>query len=1159
MKKIFIVLYCSFQFLIAHSPIYAAGGEPKPRVYAVVVGISDYLNVGIDKLSFAHRDAEQFADYLKSPAGGSVPAEQIILLQNEKATFSAIYDALDWLVDTCHENDLVYFYFSGHGDMENSTIYKLGFLLSYNTPRTNYINNAVRIEDLNNYANTLSVKIKAKVILITDACHSGNLAGNDFKGNLLVGEQLKTIQNNEIRITSCAPDQLSVEDAKWGGGRGVFSYYLLNGLSGQADAKKDGAISVKELSDYLTGALQTDLVLKERNHIQTPIIKGKNDFQLGSVVPNNIVQTNLSGTAPDAVALPPLPKSQMAKFFELMNGSAFEKLCNFDELHRQPREKIAEVFLDQISAALNTFDNSVITVFTSDLEEMASLPSLIASNADARRRFEKKMVELFISRGQTIINQYLSGDDAELERRRYYNAFTNDYTVYAKMFDLARKLIEPQSPLSKILAIKYHYFNAVSYRLKIFTEGKSDSLLKEALKEQQIALSLEENAAYIYNDLGVIYQMSGEGLLAEQHFLKAIDIAPRWIIPITNLVNVYHLMGNYEKALQMSAKADSIQPNYYGNLVKTGMVYERKQNYLFAEECFRKSIALNSRHYLPFEHLGNILLNTNQYVLADSFYFEAELRKRGFNGYFTSKIDPEIDVASPRFYIPAVCSFPDKINDNDLITLFVKAKQSKMNDPAEFERLMKKLISIDPRNPLAFHYLGKFMWEQQRRAEADIMLNLAITNYLDTTRFAAYVSRYEKLMTRKDSCILSDFVKSHYEPLEDYFILADVCEQWNHVSEAEDLYRRVMALEPQYAGGYVKLWTLYEKQKRYRDAESVLQLYRPLFKDGLSQMNAFYRRMVKALPESGEWFYSAGNFHYFESTLHPEAYTNDVFNNYIDADATGGERDVLGGYEEIERGENEHFYLFLPGTNEMTVSGEKVKKPRRRAILYFQQAVKFLTERETLADIEAKIGDMYAALHSPADAATHYQRSSSLQGSNASTRLKLIDNWHAVFCYRDAQKQLDTLWDRAEINFPKMLLLARFRIHSGALDQADTVLRFAKTIYPYPVPELYQLNGRRYMLSKRYAEALPWYENYIQTFSVDPETYYSMAKINFLTGKKEQGYTYLEKSIRAGFNCYWVLLRDKVWDEERNTEKWKLLTRDIHHKRFTMVPPPTNE
>lgn len=53
-----------------------------------------------------------------------------------------------------------------------------------------------------------------------------SLAGKDNRGNLLVGEQLRLARGNEIRITSCGPDELSNEDERWAGGRG---FSLLSG------------------------------------------------------------------------------------------------------------------------------------------------------------------------------------------------------------------------------------------------------------------------------------------------------------------------------------------------------------------------------------------------------------------------------------------------------------------------------------------------------------------------------------------------------------------------------------------------------------------------------------------------------------------------------------------------------------------------------------------------------------------------------------------------------------------------------------------------------------------------------------------------------------------------------------------------------------------
>ena len=163
---LFIITLC-FQNVIAQTATN--------NTYAVIVGVSNYESIGIRKLKFANNDAQNFYNYLLSKSGGSVPPRNMKLLLDEEASFAAIYQELKWLLKKAKKDDLVYFYFSGHGDMENTTIYKLGFLLAQNTPRTNYINNALRIEDLNYYANTLSTKNQAKVVLITDACHSGIL------------------------------------------------------------------------------------------------------------------------------------------------------------------------------------------------------------------------------------------------------------------------------------------------------------------------------------------------------------------------------------------------------------------------------------------------------------------------------------------------------------------------------------------------------------------------------------------------------------------------------------------------------------------------------------------------------------------------------------------------------------------------------------------------------------------------------------------------------------------------------------------------------------------------------------------------------------------------------------------------------------------------
>lgn len=79
------------------------------------------------------------------------------------------------------------------------------------------------------------MKKKTKIIIIADACHSGKLAGFSINGAQITNSNLARQIANEVKILSCQPNEYSLEGNQWGGGRGVFSYHLVNGLYGMAD------------------------------------------------------------------------------------------------------------------------------------------------------------------------------------------------------------------------------------------------------------------------------------------------------------------------------------------------------------------------------------------------------------------------------------------------------------------------------------------------------------------------------------------------------------------------------------------------------------------------------------------------------------------------------------------------------------------------------------------------------------------------------------------------------------------------------------------------------------------------------------------------------------------------------------------------------------
>src|ERR1700716_2122051 len=97
--------------LLSNIPLYCQSNniseKNKPanterKIYALVIGISKYSQLPEEyQLNYAVRDAEIFADYLKSKAGGSVPDENIALLKDDQATAIPVKNALEDIRNKC--------------------------------------------------------------------------------------------------------------------------------------------------------------------------------------------------------------------------------------------------------------------------------------------------------------------------------------------------------------------------------------------------------------------------------------------------------------------------------------------------------------------------------------------------------------------------------------------------------------------------------------------------------------------------------------------------------------------------------------------------------------------------------------------------------------------------------------------------------------------------------------------------------------------------------------------------------------------------------------------------------------------------------------------------------------------------------------------------
>ncbi|HEY6062213.1 MAG TPA: caspase family protein, partial [Chitinophagaceae bacterium] len=1065
------------------------------NTYAVVIGIANYENENIN-LNYANRDAAIFAGYLQSGAGGNVPAENIRLLIDTNATTAAIYNALSWLRNRCEEDkrensdktNLVYFYFSGHGDVETDTRASLGFLLSFNTPVNNYLNNAVRIEDLNNYAHTLSVDLGANVIIITDACHSGKLAGSDNRGTFLVGKELSTAREKEIRIVSCNPDELSNEDIRWGGGRGVFSFYLINGLKGLADKNGDNTITLNEIKTFVDSSMAADPFLNENKLKQTPILEGKPQFKLASINKEELISLQHSLVAES----PPL--SDLNYFFDFLKKDDRLELINYEKLNVLSKDEIPFAF---IALAKTTFDSTVRP------DKIAKLENLIRQNSEQLNLFKQSLVDALHTRGQKIINLYLEGDAAELERRRYYNSKSSGYDIYPAMYDLAIKLTETNDPLLQILKVNQLYFEAVAARLKIplVDETRQKQLIEIALVAGKKALALSDQAAYIHNELGILYQLKKQYTEAEKYFTNASILAPAWAIPWANLCGLYAETKNFEKGLAAGRVADGLQADQQNNNANLGVIYEKSGNWLFAEEFYRKAIDINSRHYFPFERLGFVYMNMTQYAEADSFFYEADLRKKGY--HFKEN---ESDVGDLGIVAAPMSEFFCNIDTlilqkDDLLAFFTWGVQEyKVKNYKNAERILKKVIALDKTNPLVFHYLGKILYDQQKWEDAEVMFKFAVKYYLNDSDFKKYGDSVinSKKYPYDHDCFENFFRDSYYDRIEDYYFLATLYESWAHYEEAEIYYRKIIESDKNNLGGYVKLWRMLEKLGRYTETEKVIQSYAEYDKERTErELNEFYRRTIPKFPENGDWSYRLGLLLYERAEAKSrEAYLDTIIwfpklnrEIFIDLDSykrlgtdLKWDKTITGSPQLVTVVPQLHENpagIIIPGTREGLTLADAIYTPRKDAITYLLKADSLFTETETKADINFKVGNVFVWAGSKKQAYPYYAKSVELVPDNAGARLSLVDVCKSLYKNRVGLEQLNYLYGHQQINFQKRLLLAEFLVHSSQFEKAKKIIEEAQAIHPYVVPETFDLMGRLYLLSGQAAKANLFYQDYL--------------------------------------------------------------------------------
>jgi hypothetical protein len=243
---------------------------------AIIIGIQNYKRV--PKADFANNDAKEFYEY--AIRGLGIKPENIKLLLDEEADEIEIVKAFEnWLPLQVNKGKTdVYVFYSGHGLPSGDG--KSLYFLPHGVDKELLSRTAV------GQAEVVSALVASKpksVTMFIDACYSGQTRGGE---TLLASAKpivLKTETNvfpsNFTVITASSNDQISSSSAELK--HGIFSFYLMKGMEGDADGNKDGKITAGEMQDYLSDKVSRQAMSMNR----------KQDTQLIGE-PNKVLLTN---------------------------------------------------------------------------------------------------------------------------------------------------------------------------------------------------------------------------------------------------------------------------------------------------------------------------------------------------------------------------------------------------------------------------------------------------------------------------------------------------------------------------------------------------------------------------------------------------------------------------------------------------------------------------------------------------------------------------------------------------------------------------------------------------------------------------------------------------------------------------------------------------
>ena len=637
----------------------AVGSSIEPKeTYAIITGVSDYESW--PKLPFAAADVCLFKQFLQSEPGGNVPDSNMVLLVNDSATMNNWWTNSVFIKQKVKPGNRLYIYFAGHGASYNDEYLFIAHKCKKDgDPGLLKAFDAILMDQVKRFISQLTSK-NIEVILVLDACRtSGDLEKNEPKIDFY--KDIVVESKGEIQLLASREGGAAYENENFGGGHGLFTYYLVKGLMGAADNNKDRVVTLNEINQFVS-----DSVWHASSNLQEPMVIPP--LGISKYHPMSTVDTLFNTFSNTCAQFPNRPTSRTPS--NKTNSKApkapapTEKRSGFRGRGIAVVDTSAVSFYRRLQASIEEYQFRGPTGANAWMDSL----SLCCAQSPEWKKARKELAVAYLNFGQELINQYLMTVDTR--------AFTRSFINLEQERDSIRRVLQVNhEQVSKKIA-KYgkrrrqkwktavgnwkkeeahlaqllHYADSLeagtNHRLELLQESNfkeaaqwirtglswidQDSVLhrvyeqrirvldlyaahshvqdSSTLVRQLDSLAMIDSAVYTLHLLAKSWTKLGRYDLAEKALYQAIDEAKKWAYPYNNLGEIFDLQQKYKDAEICYRNAISIDSMFVYADNNLAMNLEMQQRFDDAKAVYEAALMKDGGYAMTYNNLGQLYL-----------------------------------------------------------------------------------------------------------------------------------------------------------------------------------------------------------------------------------------------------------------------------------------------------------------------------------------------------------------------------------------------------------------------------------------------------------------------------------------------------------------------------------------------------------------------